>query len=107
VVDWVRPLPRRREDTKDRQVFGCGWAALCSSVVSFLLGAMTGQDSFAGQQNAIDGNIENTPGPPESVAGIAGTGHAGEIGPHQLVIGPPRMPCDRVGRAPDHNHGLL
>ena len=35
VVDWVRSLPRRREDAKNRQVFGCGSAALCSSVVSF------------------------------------------------------------------------
>jgi len=35
VVDWVRSLPRRCEDAKNRQVFGCGSAALCSSVVSF------------------------------------------------------------------------
>ena len=31
VVDWAGPLPRRREDAKNRQVFGCGSAALWNS----------------------------------------------------------------------------
>src|SRR5206468_11553313 len=34
VVDWGQALPRRREDARNRQVFGCGSAALCSSVVA-------------------------------------------------------------------------
>jgi len=29
---WGQALPRRREDAKNRRVFGCGSAALCSSV---------------------------------------------------------------------------
>jgi len=35
VLDGGQALPRRREGAKNRQVFGCGYAAPGSSVVSY------------------------------------------------------------------------
>jgi len=42
VVDSVQALARRREDAKNRQAFGCGWAAAVSSVVKEGVGLRKG-----------------------------------------------------------------
>src|SRR5436190_17017836 len=48
-------LPQRREDAKNRQVFGRGWADPCSSVVAFILlvRPVLGADLFVGDGHQV------------------------------------------------------